>query len=772
MVLTFGLLAPCGAAEPDKPLLTVLFTAETHAALLPCDCPLQPLGGVARRATLIKRYRERGPVLLVDAGGWHAGGIYDEDSDGDKARDELRTWLAASAMKLLRYDAISGHAGDECWKGQYEPATDVEGRRAGSGASALLVPLQHQAAENGARLWLRLPREHGGGPEDRPTAPVLILSRLGEADSTALANGLAAEALILNAGRKTSQRVWWRNGNATLANFDFQAQRLGVAEIYAAAPGSGRKFDIRVRHEALTSGIPDDPEIAALLQPYLAALKKKGKQRLEIEFWTMPECPGCAQACPELQRLAAELSGRVAMSLHFVTYKEDGKLQALHGERELQEASLQALVQKYYPSKIWEWLTWRSQKPDAPWQDGARALGLLAARLRGALARGEAAGLLEADHELMERRQVNGTPALVIGNRLYDDQIDRPHVLRVLCGLLDNPKPEACKDVPACFFDAQCRKRGFIARCLNPGTPAARCDTAQPAVKVPAIVVTDRENIYDNHEHILEILLGDLPGLDYRTVDLSEPEGRTLIEKARVSLLPAYFFDPVAKTEAGYAGGIGKVLHEDQNASWLVLQGAGTVGAHRLVKRPRLKGRVDLFVSRLSKSGQEALETALEYQQAAGKLAPEIVLHDALYWKVKSSAGAEQRELAAANGLAEIEEAARAAAVAKLAPEKLNAYLLERGKMRGSSYWDVPLRAVGLDPAKVREIAQASPPALGAPASPPTGSVLQALYAEADFLKSLDAAGEIVLLAENCELIPISSRRDLREVFERIGPRK
>src|SRR5262245_54457052 len=70
----------CTADPQPKPILTILYTAESHAGLLPCNCPLEPLGGVARRATLIKRYRERGPVLLLDGGGWAAGGLYDEDS--------------------------------------------------------------------------------------------------------------------------------------------------------------------------------------------------------------------------------------------------------------------------------------------------------------------------------------------------------------------------------------------------------------------------------------------------------------------------------------------------------------------------------------------------------------------------------------------------------------------------------------------------------------------------------------------------------------------
>src|SRR5207245_427481 len=125
-----------------------------------------------------------------------------------------------------------------------------------------------------------------------------------------IANGIKEEALIINAGRKTSQRDWWRSGSCTVANFNFQAQRLGVAEVFAAAADSGRKFDVRVRLEPLSADIPDDPAIATLIAPHLHALKKKGKQRIDIEFWTMPECPGCNMARPEIQRLASDLGAR------------------------------------------------------------------------------------------------------------------------------------------------------------------------------------------------------------------------------------------------------------------------------------------------------------------------------------------------------------------------------------------------------------------------------------------------------------------------------
>ena len=115
-------LSTCLAAEAEsKPLFTILYTAEAHAALLPCDCPLQPLGGVARRATVIKRFRERGPVLLLDGGGWAAGGLYDEDSDGEPERDALRTRLMRDAMRVMKYDRTALGPGEI----PVTPETDV-----------------------------------------------------------------------------------------------------------------------------------------------------------------------------------------------------------------------------------------------------------------------------------------------------------------------------------------------------------------------------------------------------------------------------------------------------------------------------------------------------------------------------------------------------------------------------------------------------------------------------------------------------------------------
>ena len=758
VVLCLALLAfGVNAAEEAKPVLTVLFTGEAHGALLPCDCPLEPLGGVARRATLIKRYRERGPVVLVDAGGWQAGGIYDEDSDGDAQRDQLRTELMMKAMQVLKYDDFNGtpYPREKDAPLVYPWRTLKRDGLAVGGIEILVFD---------PTVPLKLARENAKEPELDFT---LALAPVGEDWAEKIPLQTAQLDLIVSAGRKTSTRTAWTVRQTVMANFDFQAQRLGVAEVFPRQgwkPGeAGPRWELRVKHVPLTPEIPDDPEVAALLTPHLNVLKKKSKKVIEAEFWTLPECPYCKDLNSELEKIAAELKGRVRIQPHFLVSKSvEGTFLAMHGENELREAGIQAVVARYYPERFFDWQRWRAENKAAKWEDGADALGLLKSRLGGALAANEHLEILEADYQLALRRRIEGTPTLVLSNRLYDGGHERLKILRALCAALDEPKPEACKGVPACFHDAECRKRGFIGRCAEPGKPVAACDFSQKAVPVSGIVLLENEALYGNHEKILEVLLNNLPGLAWRLLDPSSPEGKRLAQKIKPDRFPAYLLDPIAKTEHRYAEHLGNVAEEREG--FLVLRSSMN-GAHRIAARARQKGQADLFLSRASKAGAEAVEVALE--ALAGRDAPEVVFHDGLYWNEKREAGGKvAKELAARGGIGELEDAATALAVRQAAPDKFHAYLRERAARRASHVgWTRALEAAGIGTKEVLALVE------GADGKGPLEPILQAMRAEADQLAELQASGEVVLLAENCELIPVRSRAELKYYLELIGKR-
>lgn len=221
------------------------------------------IGGVARRATLIKQFRERGPVLLVDAGNWAAGGPYDEESDGDPQRDALRTELMAKAMALMKYDSVAlGQVEQSLVEGVWgatraeliakamsNPALGDPGRtrRILELEQALPEPLPSFLAPLDASLQRRRPScavltvdveillESGRTMIDCDSFATagsfrIFLSQVGEERTTALLKG--ACDLAINAGRKDSTRTSWTSGTTVVANFDYQVQRLGVAEVF------------------------------------------------------------------------------------------------------------------------------------------------------------------------------------------------------------------------------------------------------------------------------------------------------------------------------------------------------------------------------------------------------------------------------------------------------------------------------------------------------------------------------------------------------------
>lgn len=85
--------------------ITIVYSGDTHAMLYHCDCPIEPDGGVSRRATLIKQIRKENPnTILVDAGGFLGGGLMDGYTQNTPL-DMARSLINLKAMELMQYDA-------------------------------------------------------------------------------------------------------------------------------------------------------------------------------------------------------------------------------------------------------------------------------------------------------------------------------------------------------------------------------------------------------------------------------------------------------------------------------------------------------------------------------------------------------------------------------------------------------------------------------------------------------------------------------------------
>ena len=87
--------------------VTLIYTGSTHAMLYPCFCPIEPDGGVARRATLVKQLRKSNPdILLLDSGNFFSSGLQDENTQNTQL-DMQRAIVNLRAMELMKYDAVN-----------------------------------------------------------------------------------------------------------------------------------------------------------------------------------------------------------------------------------------------------------------------------------------------------------------------------------------------------------------------------------------------------------------------------------------------------------------------------------------------------------------------------------------------------------------------------------------------------------------------------------------------------------------------------------------
>ncbi|MCX7804943.1 MAG: hypothetical protein N3A38_07100 [Planctomycetota bacterium] len=807
-------------ADPTRregPLLRIMFTAETHGALFPCDCPLAKMGGAARRATIINRIRERGDVLLLDGGGWAAGGIYDPETAGERL-DRMRSIAALKAMALMRYDASA--VGDEEMDPLLLRALDGTGlkppeflawnwkcpdynsrvilRRSYGEIKVAVFGLTTSEAR---MLWRDRPEEHTAVSDPVAAARealgeiarsggadlVVLLSHLGETESEKLARQVPGIDLILTGHRKTTQRAAFQAGDTLIVNFEYQARRLVVVHVLPAAVpapqgatpslgsgshagartgspaggesgGAGRKFTLRVVTEPVSETTPEDPDVAKVLAELKEAMRQSGaRQTVEVEIFKMPFCPSCRLLERDAMEMAGRLGDRVRFRFRYVIWRDEkGGLRSSGGPRELEEAKVQLAIARHYPEKFFEYLKWRAANMDRPWKEGVQAIGAIAARIRGVVETGEGLELLEEQALLTERRQVSAAPTVFVQNRLYDGPLEKLRILREICAAMSAPKPSECNTVPSCFSDRDCFRRGFVGRCANAGQPNAEC-IYSPAVPVRTAVLRDFGAVYSNHERIVESLYTFLPGLQPCDVDAGSDEGRRLLVEYAPPRLPAYLLAPEAEKE--------KSFFEIQSGcrrtkDRLVFSGAAAAGSHQIAGRERIRGRADLFVAPLSKRGSEALAACLDYI-AGMKRPPDLRFHYVLY-------RTEKGETAAPGGLAEVEEAARGLAVSLKAPDRFVEYLRRRNERPGSGYWDVPLAVMGLDPAEIRAMAE-DDPARGKRIHP---DVRRLMDAEADLLRAIDAGGEIVLLGENCEVLPVPNRGALADFLEIIGSRR
>jgi len=159
------------------------------------------------------------------------------------------------------------------------------------------------------------------------------------------------------------------------------------------------------------------------------------KETVSLDLFVMSYCPYGIQAEKLLYELEDELfKGRIGLRLHFIAseIEEDagamadedneksGAFKSLHGQKEVDENMRQALIQKYHPDKLKQYLLLRNTSiSSTDWRVCARSAGIVAAEIEQKIENGEGAEVLAENVKSANSKRITASPTLLIDGRRF-----------------------------------------------------------------------------------------------------------------------------------------------------------------------------------------------------------------------------------------------------------------------------------------------------------------------------------------------------------------
>lgn len=229
--------------------------------------------------------------------------------------------------------------------------------------------------------------------------------------------------------------------------------------------------------------------------------------------------------------------------------------------------------------------------------------------------------------------------------------------------------PETLFILPACFADGDCKKRGLIGVCQNPGMPASNCLFKQAKEIKLSIVTADKcKSCAINIPQVVEDLRKYFPRLKISYIYYpNDKQALKIVDDLGVKGLPVYLLGREIEKEEVF-GGLGKIVELKGDFYMLKPQYSGLA---YFLKREKVKNRLDVFLSLYNNDAAGLLALLKEY-------AP--ILH--------FLAGEDKNGFVAMRGRQEIEEYKRCVCIEKYYPGSFWNYITCRAKDIESSWWD------------------------------------------------------------------------------------
>ncbi len=727
--------------------LTVILSGETHAMLHPCDCPVEPGGGLAQRAGLLKKYN-RDVTLLLDAGGFSAGGMYDTYSQGRK-NDSIRTVQTIASMGVMGYDAVA--LGDDDFQyggnwlaerakkeklplvsansfkkdGSYLVSPYLLVKKRGKTFAITSVVTTEKLLQLDNEVRIEDPRSSlqkiYKEIKEKSDYQVLI-SHLGEEETSALLKGFPDLLLAANGHRKVTPDPLFSVHKIPVLNFGFQGKALS----YVGMKFTGKQVSFgKSGWLKIDEGLGEDRQVATILS------QKMDQEARVYDLYIMSMCPYGLQALADLTGLLRAFP-QTEWNIWFIGSAQGDNLSSLRGEDEMSDEMLWLAVSSLYPQRYAEFLFKRASSRE-PTAAILQEMELDMQKITSWVA-AEGKNELRNHYLRSMRLKIDASPTVLVNNLPYDKSTGNGRLVWEECKTAQD-KPAFCNEIPECIDDSDCKAKGKLGSCAGGDDGEKPRCVFKDDVQFGMTVVVADSSIASPESDVIRATEEMFPAVQIEKVTLSSKKGQEIIAKFKPDALPFFVVDREASGAQNFAS-IKSVLEERDG---LFVFKNGSVRTNFYPQRAVKKG-YDLYVDPLMGDIGKVIDVVLK-TKADVRVKP-----------VMPKSPLEKSSLA--EDKLRQEESLRWLVLAEQYPAQFKAYLQLYAKDPGTSYWYLWLDELKINPKEFLKKVKASE---------------KLLKDNWDALSGLYIRDPVVLVRNNRETIVASGENDLERLLQTVA---
>jgi hypothetical protein len=727
-------------AQKESPIV-IYASGDAHGMVTACDCPQEPGGGLAKRSYFLKTTGGRDSTLLLDAGGFCAGGLYDAYTEG-RMTDSVRSLQMIYGMAEMKYDAVV--VGDDDlqygakWLSEHALKSGLKLVSANvySSDNTLLFAPYVIVNKNNVRIAITgLTTQEKIVPYNKNIHvldPVIslkkiwnevqsksdiqiVLSHLGQDISKKVLDSIPDIDILINGHRKISTNPVDFINKIPVMQFGFQGKSLS----YVKSTVADNKLLIKSSGwYQIGDAIPDD----SLLNERITDALKQTKNGSVYDLYIMSQCPYGLEALAEFTTFIKKLPD-INYSIWFIgDVENDTSLSSLHGAEEVKDEMIWLAVKELFPEKYLSFLSIRATS-NKPTESLLKTMKISMESIDKWIKQNGKTYL--AGHYIRSSRlNIKASPTLLINNKPFEKMISSGRLAKMQCGST-GLTGKICDTLPECFDQSDCKMKGKVGLCVQ-----KKC-TYTDAVQFKFTVLLADSSKQHPEESIISTTEELFAGAKIDKILFSSNEGKNIIKSYNPDALPFYIFDKEVNQAVNYDQIESGIF--EKNNSFVFKK--GITRANYFYKRKLEKDKIVLFIDPFFKGITNIFASIF----SDSLLAEKIVIAPVFYSNP-------QNDLWGTEESFRQEEALRWLVMNKYFNGAQKQYLKEYGKIPGNSYWFTILQKINI----------------------PADTFVSQLRANSDIIQKqwelldeLTIKEPVVIFLNNQEILGVNSEREL-----------